>query len=316
MPLTQEQIEAPCRLLKEALRIPAMPFPDPVAHSHEAYSRAVHSAFCALRFKIMDAIEALDAALPAVQAAPLMPPVQQPNELRSTLAIAAFAIRCLRDGIDIGEKLPDALARLDKALEAGAVQQGEPVAPSESLIARCREILDWQATGVLKGEVLREFAQTIPHAEHHALQSAEAATAREAFKFICALATPAPQGAAVDVNELMGLVDKHGAARWATGVMEQTGRKREAAQCDADAVAAREKVEAALRSRLAAGTADQPRIDLHDLIHHPRDYTIDGRPVAKAQLSVEDGSGQKVLVHQWDYGLQVRRIAKNAPKGE
>ncbi len=46
--------------LKAALRIPALPFPDPVAHSTEAYARAVHSAYCAVRFKVIDAIEQLD----------------------------------------------------------------------------------------------------------------------------------------------------------------------------------------------------------------------------------------------------------------
>ncbi len=42
--------------LKASLRIPAMPFPDPDVHGWASYSRSVHSAYCAVRFKIIDAI--------------------------------------------------------------------------------------------------------------------------------------------------------------------------------------------------------------------------------------------------------------------
>lgn len=44
------------------LRTPAMPFPDPGAHSLEAYAQAVHSAWCQMRFIAMGAIERLDRA--------------------------------------------------------------------------------------------------------------------------------------------------------------------------------------------------------------------------------------------------------------
>lgn len=55
--------------LTQGLRLPTMPFPDPGAHSMEAYARAVHSAFCAVRFKVIDALAAIDEALAAPAAA-------------------------------------------------------------------------------------------------------------------------------------------------------------------------------------------------------------------------------------------------------
>jgi hypothetical protein len=51
------RLEQLAKLLKSALRIPALPFPDPGAHSWQAYAQAVHSAYCAVRFKIIAAIE-------------------------------------------------------------------------------------------------------------------------------------------------------------------------------------------------------------------------------------------------------------------
>ena len=54
--------------LQEALRIPTMPWPDPGAHGHEVTARAIHSSYCALRFKIMDAIAELTATRVAVTA--------------------------------------------------------------------------------------------------------------------------------------------------------------------------------------------------------------------------------------------------------
>ncbi len=50
------------RHLQEALRIPTMPWPDPGAHGHEATARAIHTSYCALRFKVMDAIAELTSA--------------------------------------------------------------------------------------------------------------------------------------------------------------------------------------------------------------------------------------------------------------
>ena len=50
------------RHLQEALRIPTMPWPDPGAHGHEATARAIHTSYCALRFKVMDAIAELNGA--------------------------------------------------------------------------------------------------------------------------------------------------------------------------------------------------------------------------------------------------------------
>lgn len=38
---------------QELLRIPAKPFPDPQAHSWGAFAKAVHSAYCQMRFAAM-----------------------------------------------------------------------------------------------------------------------------------------------------------------------------------------------------------------------------------------------------------------------
>jgi hypothetical protein len=73
------RIQQLAKLLQSALRIPAMPFPDPGAHSWQAYAQAVHAAYCAVRFKVINAIAdlekiaqpaqpAVDAARPAAQA--------------------------------------------------------------------------------------------------------------------------------------------------------------------------------------------------------------------------------------------------------
>ena len=52
--------------LQEALRIPTMPWPDPGAHGHEATARAIHASYCALRFKVIDAIAELTATRVAI----------------------------------------------------------------------------------------------------------------------------------------------------------------------------------------------------------------------------------------------------------
>lgn len=69
-------------VLRGALRIPTMPFPDPAAHSLDAYARAVHAAYCAIRFKVMDALAALSAspAAPVEQPAQAVPSWWQPIE--------------------------------------------------------------------------------------------------------------------------------------------------------------------------------------------------------------------------------------------
>jgi hypothetical protein len=52
-------------MLVAALALPAKPLPDPFAHSHEAYGRALHAVFCDIRFKMMHAREAIAAVIPA-----------------------------------------------------------------------------------------------------------------------------------------------------------------------------------------------------------------------------------------------------------
>lgn len=56
-----EGTESALSFIKQALALPSKPLPDPHAHSHEAYARALHEAFCAIRFKLMHAMDALTA---------------------------------------------------------------------------------------------------------------------------------------------------------------------------------------------------------------------------------------------------------------
>lgn len=57
--------------------------------------------------------------------------------------------------------------------------------PASDLAQRCREIIKWQDTGILKGKALRTFASKQRWADDvHALTIAERVTAREAFDFI------------------------------------------------------------------------------------------------------------------------------------
>lgn len=59
--------------------------------------------------------------------------------------------------------------------------------PAADLVRRCAEIIDWQKTGVLKGDSLREFAQKRWPNEHDSLQIAEKETAREAFAYLVSI---------------------------------------------------------------------------------------------------------------------------------
>lgn len=54
----------------------------------------------------------------------------------------------------------------------------------EDLAARCAEIEHWQMTGLLKGDALRTYAERKYPGDDHALQLAEADTAREAYRFV------------------------------------------------------------------------------------------------------------------------------------
>ncbi len=56
------------------------------------------------------------------------------------------------------------------------------------LLNRCREILNWQSTGILKGEALRGFGRSRWSGDPNELQIAESETAREAYRFIDELA--------------------------------------------------------------------------------------------------------------------------------
>lgn len=74
-----------------------------------------------------------------------------------------------------GTKAASAIAKAEEA-------QKQPIlAASDDLRSRCAEILKWQKTGILDGGCLREYAKAKYPGEAHALQLAEAQTAREAY---------------------------------------------------------------------------------------------------------------------------------------
>lgn len=81
-------------------------------------------------------------------------------------------------------------SRADMALIRAALQAAPPapasVAVSDDLKARCTEILEWQKTGILRGDALREFAAAKYPEHHEALQIAERATAKEAYAALAA----------------------------------------------------------------------------------------------------------------------------------
>lgn len=52
---SDEQIEKVRTLIDQAIACGNKPMPDPIAHSHEAYARALHAVFCDMRFKLFDA---------------------------------------------------------------------------------------------------------------------------------------------------------------------------------------------------------------------------------------------------------------------
>lgn len=62
--------------------------------------------------------------------------------------------------------------------------------PAADLVRRCAEIIDWQRTGVLKGDALREFAQKRWPSEHDSLQIAEKETAREVLAYLVSVTGP------------------------------------------------------------------------------------------------------------------------------
>ncbi|MFU7495811.1 Lar family restriction alleviation protein [Pseudomonas aeruginosa] len=73
------------------------------------------------------------------------------------------------------------------------------------LLNRCREILNWQSTGILKGEALRGFGRSRWSGDPNELQIAESETAREAYRFIDELArlSESPAGHVVVPRELV-----------------------------------------------------------------------------------------------------------------
>jgi len=83
---------------------------------------------------------------------------------------------------------------LKDAWQAALSQHPGPVAVPEGLRERCKELIEWQKTGVLVGDALRSYSKAKWYAEeHNRLQIAEADTDREAYALIAAApSAPAP----------------------------------------------------------------------------------------------------------------------------
>jgi hypothetical protein len=139
------RIQQLAKLLQSALRIPAMPFPDPGAHSWQAYAQAVHAAYCAVRFKVINAIAdlekiaqpaqpAVDAARPAAQALS-----DEQIAVRGRFDVAVALLReCLGPlevsaaiiESDDGEPM-EALIRRAKTFVSAASAPKEPTEPTD-----------------------------------------------------------------------------------------------------------------------------------------------------------------------------------------
>lgn len=92
-------------------------------------------------------------------------------------------IRCVRES-DYAKLEAEAQALREEV----AVLRARVVVP-EDLLQRCREILEWQATGILKGDALRSYCQSkIWGRDPSALRMGEGETAQEAYRFIDELA--------------------------------------------------------------------------------------------------------------------------------
>lgn len=78
------------------------------------------------------------------------------------------------------------------------------------LLNRCREILNWQSTGILKGEALRGFGRSRWSGDPNELQIAESETAREAYRFIDELArlSESPAGHVVVTEDLLRRIER------------------------------------------------------------------------------------------------------------
>jgi hypothetical protein len=83
----------------------------------------------------------------------------------------------------------DALEAEAQALREEVAALRARVVVPEDLLQRCREILEWQATGILKGDALRSYCQSkIWGRDPSALRMGEGETAQEAYRFIDELA--------------------------------------------------------------------------------------------------------------------------------
>ena len=62
--------------------------------------------------------------------------------------------------------------------------------PTDNLQQRCAEIVEWQRTGVLPGNALRDYAAAHWAGRHDSLQMAERDTSAQAMQWIAKWATP------------------------------------------------------------------------------------------------------------------------------
>jgi hypothetical protein len=76
------------------------------------------------------------------------------------------------------------LAKEFRAEASQPASQPDSVAvPESNLVDRCKETIEWQKTGILKGDALKNLAETIPNRPYR-LQLAEKKTWEEAMLFV------------------------------------------------------------------------------------------------------------------------------------
>lgn len=117
-----------------------------------------------------------------------------PNEPVIDEAMRAIAVAC-NGGIYLGDRL-DAIimaVRLLRTRPDLAQAIGVAPTPDADLVARTRELMAWQKSGVLEGDALRNYAKALPAPSTDDLQLAEEFTKRAACQWVIDQAPLAPE---------------------------------------------------------------------------------------------------------------------------
>ena len=93
------------------------------------------------------------------------------------------------------------------------------------LIQRCKEILAWKKTGLLKGDALHSFANKKWGEDHFALQLAESDTVNEALETLVAQPDPISNDTAL-IQQMLHALLPHELQTHAAEVAIEAARKR------------------------------------------------------------------------------------------